>query len=236
MKLRAAWLPMLILSAMVHWAWAQEPGRVVQLPTFSMYTTGTTVAVPDRGSVYLGGIKRAATGRNEFGVPLLPFRPFRNNAFGQERSASGMYISATIHDFAAMDEYLLSQPVSTRWLGQSGAVPRAIAGGASPPSASGHPAISTTWRLAASPSAPPTMSLAEARHQRARRQETRSEEAASFFTRGQKAEAEGKVNVAKIYYQMAARRASGHLKVRVLAKLDAIQHVGTRSTVAQRTP
>ncbi len=54
------------------------------------------------------------------------------------------------------------------------------------------------------------------------RRATRSAEAESYFARGQKAESDGKPSVAKIYYQMAARRASGDLKQQVQARLDAI--------------
>jgi hypothetical protein len=48
--------------------------NAVQLPTYSSFRTNTTISVPDRGSVYTGGINRAADGRNQFGTPLLPFR------------------------------------------------------------------------------------------------------------------------------------------------------------------
>ena len=85
----------------------------MQLPTFSYFSVNTTVTVPDRGSAYLGGVNRAAEGRNEFGTPLLPFRPFRNVGIGRETSASGMWVTATIHDFDAMDRYLLSAPVQS---------------------------------------------------------------------------------------------------------------------------
>ena len=60
----------------------------MQLPTVSAFTVNTTVSVPDRGSALLGGISRASSGRNEFGVPLAPFRPFRNSAIGHEVGAS----------------------------------------------------------------------------------------------------------------------------------------------------
>ena len=80
------------------------------------------------------------------------------------------------------------------------------------------------------------MSVADARARRIEQQQTRRHEAVQFFERGREVEAAGKLGVAKIYYQMAARRASGQLKDRVLAKLDAIGRVQTGSKVAQGRP
>ena len=65
-------------------AWAQVPATV-QLPTYSFFSVGTSVSVPDRGSAYLGGVNRASTGSSEFGIPL---RPFGNRSYGSQRSAS----------------------------------------------------------------------------------------------------------------------------------------------------
>jgi general secretion pathway protein D len=56
-------------------------GVTVQLPTFSFISVVTTVSVPDGGTVLLGGIKRLAEGRNEFGVPLLSKIPYVNRLF-----------------------------------------------------------------------------------------------------------------------------------------------------------
>ena len=62
---------------------AQQGATTVQLPTYSFFSVNTTVTVPDRGSADLGGVNRVAEGRNEFGTPLLPFRPFRNVGIGR---------------------------------------------------------------------------------------------------------------------------------------------------------
>ena len=43
--------------------------QVVQLPTFHYFTVNTTVSVPDRGSVYLGGVKRGAIRSSSRGIP-----------------------------------------------------------------------------------------------------------------------------------------------------------------------
>jgi hypothetical protein len=220
--------------SMVCWAivgasaLAQQGATTVQLPTYSFFTVNTTVTVPDRGMAYLGGVNRAASGRNEFGVPLLPFRPFGNVGIGRELNASNMFVTATIHDFDAIDRYLLSVPTQpTAWrlppaLGSSQVAPLQSS---LPPR---DPNAGASWRL--SPSAvgsPPKMSLAEARAERERQRVTRAAEAVDFFQRGQKAEAAGKAGVAKIYYQMAACRATGQLKEQVAARLEAIGHAQT---------
>jgi len=60
-----------------------------QQPVFNTVTVATTVAVPDGGTVLLGGLKRLSEGRNEFGPPVLskiPYldRLFRNVGYGRE--------------------------------------------------------------------------------------------------------------------------------------------------------
>jgi type II secretory pathway component GspD/PulD (secretin) len=60
-----------------------------QQPVFNTVNVTTTVAVPDGGTVLLGGLKRLSEGRNEFGPPVLskiPYldRLFRNVGYGRE--------------------------------------------------------------------------------------------------------------------------------------------------------
>jgi len=214
---------------------AQQGATTVQLPTVSSFSATTTVTVPDRGMAYLGGVNRAAEGRNEFGVPLLPFRPFRNVGIGREVSGSGMWVSVTIHDFDAMDRYLLSQPTAfSQSLGDRRSQVAALAGPLQP----WDPGYGASWRVAASSGAgsPPAVSVAQARAERQRQQATRAGEAADFFQRGQAAEAVGKTGVAKVYYQMAARRATGELKEQVAVRLDAIGRGQTASKIVQNRP
>jgi hypothetical protein len=220
MKWICAFLSLLIMGRPAGTVLAQQ-GTAVQLPTYSFFSTSTTVSVPDRGSVYMGGVKRARTGMNEFGTPLLPTRPFRNRAIGSERSASGVSVSVRIHDFEAMDEFLLNQPTAfnTR---------RRVAGG-------------DVWmrRVADAQTGsarPATLSVAEARQQHLAEEKTKGEEALDFFQRGMTAEAAGKANVARIYYRMAARRADGDLKDRVLARIQAVSNLEGTSAVAASGP
>ena len=61
----------------------------------------------------------------------------------------------------------------------------------------------------------------------------RGGEAEKFFERGRQAEADGKPNVARIYYQMAVRRASGDLKKQALARLEAVAGPQPSEAIAQ---
>ncbi len=236
MKLRMTWLLLLWWGFAAGSALAQRPGTTVQLPTFSSFSVGTTVSVPDRGSVYLGGIKRASTGRNEFRVPLLPFRPFRNTGIGRELSASSVHVTATIHDFEAMDEFLLSQP--TAYARSLRSPPVGAAAAWAKTLRRRDPAYGTSWKVsgAAEPRGASAMSVAEARAQRLRQQDLRAAEAVEFFERGRNAEMAGKSGAAKVYYQMAARRATGQLSQQVVARLEMLSRPATARQIAQRQP
>jgi hypothetical protein len=206
--------------------------QTVQLPTFQFFSVSTTVSVPDNGGAFMGGINRAASGGNEFGVPGLAFPGFQNRSFGQEMSASNVWAHVTIHDFDAMDQAILNSPSPNDFAGTSTsrwntnfdvpAVPRAVS--AFRPDAVD---LAGSWR--AERPVPATNVAAEEADRDARRA-TRSSEADNYFAHAQKAEADGKPNVAKIYYQMAMRRASGDFKQQVQARLDALN--GRSSAVA----
>ena len=217
------------LAACVWLAGLAASAQTVQLPTFSFTTVNTTVLVPDGGAAFLGGINRASDGRNEFGVPGMPFPGFQNRGIGQDRGASSFWVTATIHDFDAMDQALLNTPspdgVGGTFPGMSAIAGRTFQGKAVN--------LAGEWRV--EPAAPAPVSDAAAEQaNRATRQATRADEADGFFARGQKAEADGKPNVARIYYQMAARRAAGDLKQQVQARLDAVS--GRNSVLAKNTP
>ncbi len=203
----------------------------LQLPTFSFAGVSTTVLVPDQGSVFLGGIDRAADGRTEFGVPGLPFPGFQNRGIGSDRSATSFSVTATIHDFDAMDQALLNTPPRSGMTGDFrsdglGWTPSAIAARSfrrQPVDLGGN------WQVQPDPPSP-VGDVAVEQVARATRRAARTDEADNFFARGQQAEADGKPNVAKIYYQMAAKRATGSLKQDVQARLDALS--GRNSALA----
>jgi type II secretory pathway component GspD/PulD (secretin) len=75
--------------------------QFVQQPVFNSITVGTTVNVPDGGTVLLGGLKRLSEGRNEFGPPVLskiPYldRLFRNVGFGRDTESLMMMVTPRI--------------------------------------------------------------------------------------------------------------------------------------------
>jgi hypothetical protein len=62
------------------------------------------------------------------------------------------------------------------------------------------------------------LSVAEIRRQQAAQSDVADQDLEAWIERARGAEAAGKRNVARIYYRMAASRASGELKQQMLAK------------------
>jgi hypothetical protein len=214
-----------------------QPAPTLQLPTFSFATVTTTVMVPDQGSTFLGGISRAADGRNEYGVPGLSLPGFQNRAIGMDRSTSSFRVSVTIHDFDAMDQALLGTPspngLARNYPPQRPCLPEMPAAIAAQPSPEKAAKLAGNWRVV--PIAPaPVSDPATEEAGRAARQAARADEADGYFARAKQAEADGKPHVAKIYYQMAVRRASGELKQQAQARLDAIS--GRTTALANSAP
>lgn len=176
-------------------------GQVVQLPTFRSFGMSTSVVVPDRGAVYMGGNGRAAIGWNELGAPSVPFG---NRSPGMLHSAGAVSVSAYVHDFAAMDAYVLNQASGKR--------------------AAGSPPVraSALQRASASSAAQAVRSVAELRAEHAA-EAGLSPEVNELLQRGQAAERAGKVGAARLYYQMAARRAATAERDKILAKLAALE-------------
>jgi hypothetical protein len=178
-------------------------------------------------------VDRARSGMNEFGTPLLPFR---SRSFGSERRASNMSVSVFIHDFEAMDRYLLSQPTPFRAARRSRAGAEARAGALATRSKASHPWSQTLEQAKADSGGPAAMSVAQLRAMHLREEQARQEEALQWFERGRKAEASGKANVARVYYQMAARRATGELKNQVAVRLQSVSGSAATPKLAQAQP
>ncbi len=190
----------LLPTAVLLPAAAFAQGITLQEPTFSSFSIGTTVMVPDQGSTLLGGISRSASGSSEFGVPMLPGPLFKSRGIGQDTSASSVRATVFIHDFDAMDQALLGAPAPgaiTFSLRPAGDAPAAVAGRALPPRAT---KLAGNWLPDASPpdAATAPTNLAQEQARRAEQQETRSTEAEQYFDRGRQAEADGKPQVARI--------------------------------------
>lgn len=158
----------------------------VQQPVFGVTGVTTTVSVPDRGRAHLGSISRARDSRSTFG----PFRSGSN--IGLDREHTGMSVGVYIHDFEAMDRYLLSQ-------GHAGANPRGsrLAGNAH------HAFQQLQSHHGASPATAPTLPS------------TTLAKSEKYWLLGQKAEKDGKRSVAKLHYRIASKYGSNAAKTRL---------------------
>lgn len=177
-------------------------GTTVQLPTLSTFETGITVWVPSGGAANLGMIGRAAEGAAQVGAPGLR----GNVARGGNVGVAGAQVNAVVHDLQAMDEAIQAQ---------------GRAGGNAPASQQQAAAAAD-----ASSAAQPAMSVAQARRLHEAETRAAADEAQSWFDRGVTAEEEGKPGVAKLYYQMAARQASGELKQKAQEKVAKLSAAG----------
>ncbi len=80
--------------------------QTVLLPTQNRFSIGTTVSVPDRGGLYLGGVNRSQTGRIERGILGTPFR---NRAIGSSLNNSGASVHTTITSLRETDKAVLAE-------------------------------------------------------------------------------------------------------------------------------
>jgi hypothetical protein len=211
--------------------------QTVQLPTFNFNTVNTTVTAPDGGTMMLGGVARASEGRVENGVPILgklPYagRLFNNRGIGRDVSSGFQSVTPRIiileeeEAKLGLPDYSSGAPAGgvlsaggSRGYGQttrqlSDVELRAL-------SLSQHvsrhaPQNEEQVSLPAGPSAE------EIRQRNVAAADQRASDAMSFFEKGQAAEVAGKLNVAKIYYGMALKRATGDFQTEIQQRLDAI--------------
>jgi len=223
----AGLLATLFLTATVDRAAAQrrgdrnQPGTTIQLPRFGFQTTTTTVTVPDRGTVLLGGIKSLRESRNELGVPILGKLPlvgrgFRNVGIGREVSSQMTTVTPYIHDFAALERELLgSSPrlSSTRLSSTRRSNTSHLANRRARDAARDQFAQVERVRrdVNADNTAEPFDPL-----------DAEQAKAESYYAKARDAYRNKKVSTARIYLRMAAKRASGDLRTRVLYAQNAI--------------
>ncbi len=72
--------------------------QFIQQPRLTRISVMTTVAVPDGGTVLMGGLKRLSEGRNEFGPPVISKIPYLSRLFrniGYGRSAESLLLMVT---------------------------------------------------------------------------------------------------------------------------------------------
>ena len=75
--------------------------QLIQQPVTQSVTVQTTVSVPDGGTVLLGGLKRLAEQRTEFGPPIVSNIPilnrfFKNVGFGRETESLMLMVTPRI--------------------------------------------------------------------------------------------------------------------------------------------
>ncbi|MEX0642734.1 MAG: hypothetical protein WD468_08545 [Pirellulales bacterium] len=179
--------------------------QVVQLPTFEFFGVSTTVLVPDRGGLNAAGVGRSRRSSARRGFPV---GPAAGDLFAS-RGAGGVGVTATVHDLDAMDRALL---------GNGPRAPLAKANQQRP-----HAKVLAERGPASSSAERGAESLASIRAARSIAGGTASAEARKFFQQAEEARNEGGAALARMYYQMAARRATGELSGKIAARLATLR-------------
>lgn len=226
-----------LLSISIFLAPSLVSAQTVQLPTFRYSTVGTTVSVPDRGAVHLGGVSRAATASTSRGVPLLGKLPglgslARNRGISRTTSASSFSVHATIIDHAELDRQVLAEAARQRLASGDRMIDPTLDRRASFLSRN----VGRSFAPLNAPDAHSVVdrapSVEEIRRRNEAAEEKRSDEASAYYEKGRSALANGKRGAAKVYFNMAARRASGALKVEVEEALAKLSGSPSSSSVA----
>jgi len=114
MKFRALGLLLFTFSGLVFSEPPKAEAQVIILPTSRTFSIGTSVSVPDRGFVGMGGVRYGALGRISSGVPGMGILPlfgasplFNHRATSQTLGGSQVMVGATITDLRALDRQVL---------------------------------------------------------------------------------------------------------------------------------
>lgn len=186
----------------------------VQLPTLQNFSMSTTVVVPDRGSVHAGGISRSARMQTRRGTPLLPLASASSAAV---EAASGVTVSAWVHDLEAMDREILRQ-----WKAEQSA---SNSGGED----AKRPATTRTPIADANPEAGRPR-VSQIRRQIEAERKTKLQHGHRFFATADRLHRKGKLAAARTVYRNAYRYGDEQLQARVAARVRAIDAVANRST------
>ncbi|MHC4398545.1 MAG: hypothetical protein ACYTG0_02585 [Planctomycetota bacterium] len=151
-------------------------------------------------------IEAAPRGRDAAGQPNLPPRQVIRPQADNDRRPQPAGDNQNARPPAAADDLILV--------------------GSAPGAPAARPADEPARMLAAartSSAGRPVPSVTEARRLHAAERTTGHDQALGWLERGRHAEAMGKPNVAKVYYQMAARRATDPLRQEILSKIAALE-------------
>jgi hypothetical protein len=184
------------------------PATTVQLPSYSYFSASSTISVPDRGGLILGGVNRARDSSTTRG-----FGPLANRGRTSDRGASTVSVHATIIDLAELDEAVLAEAARRR-------------GAAAHSSSDAADALFLGLPRNAAPA-----SVAATRAEKSQTADdeaaTAEREAEELLAKGQQAEADGKAGVARIYYQQALRKDSAEVARQAQLRLA---NLASRST------
>jgi hypothetical protein len=188
---------LVVLGGLSTHARAQQ--ITVQQPVVQQFSATTVVSVPDRGSLLLGGVSRAGDASNRAG--LAPF----GSSFGVFRDHASLSVGVTVHDLAAMDEDLLSQPTASPR--PSTLRPGTRAGDAWHALQNRSRAKSDVPEAAFPAGSParPSAGAAPVTNAGPPQTDDRGELAAFYLAKARAAESRGKTSVAQLCYRMAER-------------------------------
>lgn len=210
--------------------------QTIQLPTQRIVGVGTTVSVPDRGSVYLGGIGQSQTGTDSRGVPLfgkvpLVDRLFRNRTIGSSTGSSGLAVNVMIHDMNEMDQALLAAAAD-----REGKSPQALLITRRAQELTSN--VTSVERSAAGRSQGNSSSIAAIRAEQQRDRAAADQEAMDLLTQARDALQDNKPGLAKIYLRMAAKRGSSDIAYEARQVFEEIQRasaVRSAKSASQRS-
>lgn len=226
------------ISSLVWTLWilgaASAHAQVVQLPTYRVFSVGTTVSIPDRGAAYLGGVTRGAWSSSSRGVPGLSQIPganrlFTNRGIGSSVSSSHAYATATIIDHAEMDRMVLAEAAARR-------------GEVSVATETDHRAAYLSEHVARTPKATEAMSSLvthreEAPNPAARIAAARAEREArmlAYVQRAELAEAAGSFGAARCCYNVLAREGNDEQKQLAARRLAVLTAPATDDRLVRR--
>lgn len=207
--------------------------QTIQLPTQRIVGIGTTVSVPDRGSMYLGGIGQSQTGSDSRGVPLfgkvpLVDRLFRNRAIGSNTGSSGLAVNVMIHDMNEMDQALLAAAAE-----REGKSPQTllIARRAQELGST----LTSEEKSSTRRSPGNATSIAAIRAEQQRDRAAADQEALDLLAQAREAVQDNKPGLAKIYLRMAAKRGSSDVAYEARQVFDEIQRAAAIKSASQRS-
>lgn len=216
-------LTIALAGALPSTAFAQQQQQTVQLPTFSFFTVQTSVLVPDGGSAYLGGVSRAAVGSRFRGTPLAKGPLLGNRASGSSFQTGSMSVHATIIDNSEIDAAVLATGMDSRGVDPDVTFAQLAAAQRAADAAAGAKPAQDNLRG--------TTSVADIRLAQQSADDAKQAEARELFLKAEGYAAAKQTGLAKVYYKMAATRATGELRTETLTRLAALEGKRTGGSV-----